>query len=54
MTNTDRFYVHGRPTKPHHIKQYKSGLTQKEVWAFCEELSAQGYTKVEVRKMRTK
>jgi len=54
MTNTDRFYVHGRSTKPDQPPQYKSGLTQKEVWAFCEELNAQGYTKVEVRKLKRK
>jgi hypothetical protein len=55
-TPDDRFSVHGRTmaSKPHLVKQYKSNLTQKECWAFCDELREQGYTRIEVRKQNKK
>jgi hypothetical protein len=56
ITPDDRFSVHGRTmaSKPHLVKQYKSNLTQKECWAFCDELREQGYTRIEVRKQNKK
>jgi len=49
----DRFTVIGRATakQPHLTRQRKSNLTQKECWAFHAELVAEGYTRIEVRRV---
>lgn len=55
MTPDPLFYIHARPAAKQTLApQYRSNLTQKEVWVFHAELTAQGYTKIEVRKMRKK
>jgi len=50
----DRFTVIGRATakQPHLIRQRKSNLTREECWAFHAELVAEGYTRIEVRRLK--
>jgi len=49
----DRFTVIGRATakQPHLTRQRKSNLTREECWAFHAELVAEGYTRIEVRRV---
>lgn len=50
----DKFTVIGRATakQPHLTRQRKSNLTREECWAFHAELVAEGYTRIEVRRVK--